>query len=118
MFGIEIGTIYTWFRSLWRAKNGVGKVVMTPRPSSSSCFQFASFLVARRGRARRSSRHKIPPRISEAAFLSGFPILPNKPEALELLTSWRQLVQNGCTDIWGQMLNVDVSLAKLSRRGP
>ena len=36
--------------------------------------------------------------------LSGFPILPNKPEALELLSSWRQLVQNG----WHGYLGTDV----------
>jgi hypothetical protein len=74
VFGIGNGSIYTCFRSFWGGlKPGAGKLVMIPRPSSSSCFKFASFPVARCGRARRSSRHRMPPHISEAAEMLGVP---------------------------------------------
>jgi hypothetical protein len=50
--------------------------------------------------------------------LSGFLILPNKPEDLELLSSWRQLVQNGWHRYLQTVLMVDATVAKLSKGSP
>jgi hypothetical protein len=50
--------------------------------------------------------------------LSGFPILLNKPEALERSHPDDSLSRTIGTYIWRQVLLVDVSVAKLSRRSP